>query len=150
MLLAIGIAPSHTSTTVLQKKLYADIELAAKLKPEDAYYALWREVATWVANKPSTLVQAASQIDMAKWPAPVVKFFLGEITQASLIDSATDIDRQKTRECLCEANFFVGRIALRRGAREDAKRAFKAALLDCPRQFLETGAAAAELKALER
>jgi lipoprotein NlpI len=86
---------------------------------------------------------------MTTWPAPIVSFFLGQITEAALIASATNSDAKKVHQQLCEANFYIGQLALRRDSNGDAKRSFQAALADCPRQMLETAAATAELAAIE-
>jgi lipoprotein NlpI len=59
------------------------------------------------------------------WPGPIVSYFLGETTQAALIASATNSDPKKNRERLCESNFFVGQLALHKGLKEEAKRAFR-------------------------
>jgi lipoprotein NlpI len=126
----------------------ADFDLAARLRPKDAYIALWREIASRRADERSTLEQAVSQIDMTAWPAPIIRFLLGENTQEVLLASAKDSDPKKSRERLCDTNFFVGQLALQRGSKEEAKRAFQIAVRDCPRQFLEMAAATTELRAL--
>jgi lipoprotein NlpI len=128
-------------------KARADFESATQLMPKDAYVALWRELAERRANAASTLAQALSQIDMATWPAPVIRLLLGETTPAALLASAKESDPKKSRERLCDANFFIGQLALQRGSKEEAKRAFQIAVRDCPPEFLEMGAAAAELTA---
>jgi lipoprotein NlpI len=125
----------------------ADLEMATQLMPKDAYVALWRELAERRANAPSTLAQALSQIEMAAWPAPVIRLLLGETTPAALLASAKESDPKKSRERLCDANFFIGQLALQKGFKEEAKRAFQIAVRDCPPELLEMGAAAAELTA---
>jgi lipoprotein NlpI len=131
-------------------KAQADLEMAAQLTPKDAYVPLWREIVEHRANRPSTLVQGAPQIGMEEWPAPIARLLLGETTPAALLASAKDPDPKKSRERLCEATYFVGQLALQKGSKEEAKRAFKMAMRDCPREFLEMGAAVAELKVLDK
>jgi GAF domain-containing protein len=82
--------------------------------------------------------------------APVVRLLLGESTPTALLASATDSDQKKSRERLCEANYFIGQFALQRGSKEEAKRAFQIAGRDCPRQLLEMGAAVAELRVFDK
>jgi hypothetical protein len=77
----------------------------------------------------------------------VIRLFLGETTPAELLAFAKDSDPKKSRERLCDANFFVGQLALVRGSQEVAKRAFQIVARDCPPQLLEMGAASAELNA---
>jgi lipoprotein NlpI len=72
---------------------------------------------------------------------------LRETTPEALFASAKDSDPKKSRERLCDANFFVGQLALQRGSKEEAKRAFQIVVRDCPPELLEMGAAAAELSA---
>jgi tetratricopeptide (TPR) repeat protein len=132
-----------------REKAQADLEVATQLMPQDVYLALWREIAARQANAASILAQAALQIDMTTWPAPVVMFFLGESTQAALLASAKDSDPKRSRERLCEVNFFAGQLALQRRSKEEAKHSFQIAVRDCPRISLEMGAATAELKALK-
>ncbi|MGJ5076366.1 tetratricopeptide repeat protein [Bradyrhizobium oligotrophicum] len=130
-------------------KAEADLEAAAKIKPNDPYIASWRELLSYQANSPSALIQTASQLDIAAWPGPIVKFLLGQITQQALFASTKDPDLQKTRKQQCEANFFVGHFELQRGSRDEAKRFLQVAARDCPRQFLEAAAATADLRALD-
>jgi hypothetical protein len=48
----------------------------------------------------------------------------------------------------CEANFFSGELALRNDAKDEARRLFLIAASDCPKNFIQWGAANEELKAL--
>jgi lipoprotein NlpI len=116
--------------------------------PKDIYLALWREIAARQAKAQSILEKAVSQVDRATWPAPIAKFLLGESTQTALLTSARGADPKKARDRLCEANFYIGQFALQKASKEEAHLAFQTAVRDCPRQFLEVGAAAAELRAL--
>jgi lipoprotein NlpI len=139
-----GIAYLYSGS---RAKARADLEMATQLRPKDAYVALWRELAERRANAPSTLAHVLSQIEMGVWPAPVIRLLLRETTPAALLASAKESDPKKSRERLCEANFFIGQLALQRGSKEEAKRAFQIAVRDCPPELLEMGAATAELTA---
>ena len=55
---------------------------------------------------------------------------------------------QKKKGQLCEANFFNGQLALRKGMKPEAVRLFRLAVSGCPRTFIESRAARAELVAL--
>jgi lipoprotein NlpI len=94
------------------------------------------------------LPQAISQIDMTKWPAPVIRLFLGQTTSAAVLAAADDPDANTKRGQVCEANFYSGEFALQRGVKEEAARLFHLAAADCPRDFVERPAAYAELRAL--
>ena len=94
------------------------------------------------------LSQAISTIDMTKWPAPVIRMFLGQMTPAAVLAAADDPDATKKKGQVCEANFYSGELALRQGAKDEATRLFRLAASDCPKDFIEWPAANAELKSL--
>jgi lipoprotein NlpI len=93
-------------------------------------------------------MQASSQLDMTKWPAPIVGLFLGQMTPAAVLAAADDPDATKKKGQVCEANFFSGEQSLIKGANAEAIRLFRLAASDCPDNFPEWYAAKAELKAL--
>jgi lipoprotein NlpI len=126
----------------------ADLSQASKLDPEYPYYALWIDILDKRANAASRLPQAIAQINMTKWPAPVIRLFLGQMTLAAVLAAAEDPDAKTKRGQVCEANFYLGELALQQGAREDATRLFRLAAADCPREFVEGHSAEAELEAL--
>ena len=95
------------------------------------------------------LSEAATQVDMSKWPAPVVRLFLGEMTVEDVLAAADDANPEKKKGQICEANFYTAELALQRGQREEARRLFELATADCPKTFVEWQAAGAELKALD-
>jgi hypothetical protein len=128
----------------------ADVGQANKLDPRYAYYALWLDILDKRSNRASRLPQAVSQIDMTKWPAPVIHLLLGETTPADALAAANDPDANKRRGQTCEANFYSGELALHQGTKEVAARLFRLAAADCPHAFVEGPAARAELKALGR
>jgi lipoprotein NlpI len=61
-------------------KALADLNQASELDPKDAYNALWVDIVGHRNNVPSRLSQTISKIDMAKWPAPVIRLFLDQMT----------------------------------------------------------------------
>ena len=86
---------------------------------------------------------------MKAWPAPVVRYLLGELSRPQLLAAANDPNPKVKQRQICEANFYSGEMALLQGAKEDARALFRLATEDCPRQFTEWAAANAELKALD-
>jgi lipoprotein NlpI len=126
----------------------ADLGQASKIDPEYPYYALWIDILDKRANAASRLPQAIAHINMGKWPAPVIRLFLGESTPAAVLAAADDPDGKTKRGQVCEANFYLGELALQQGAREDATRLFRLAAGDCPREFVEGHSAESELEAL--
>jgi lipoprotein NlpI len=126
----------------------ADLSQARKLDPKYAYYPLWLDILDQRSNAVTRLPQALSQIDMTKWPAPVIRLFLGQTTPAAVLAAADDPDVNTKIGQVCEANFYSGELALQRGVKEEAARLFRLAAADCPRDFVEGPAAYAELRAL--
>jgi len=129
-------------------KALTDVTEAAKHDPKDPYNALWADIVGQRSNVPSQLLQATAQINMTAWPAPVIRMFLGQTTPASVLAAAESADGKAKKGEVCEANFYSGEYALRKGTKEDAARLFKLAASECPRDFLEWNAANAELKTL--
>jgi len=99
------------------------------------------------------LSETSKQLDMTKWPGPIIKLYLGQFTPAAVLASVEEkAGRAKTRQT-CQANFYGGLWALRQAAKPEAKeeaaRLLKLAASDCYKSALEWRAAVAELKALE-
>jgi lipoprotein NlpI len=128
----------------------ADLNQAIKLDPEYAYYALWIDIVEMRSNAPSHLPQTISHVNMTKWPAPVIRLFLGETTPAAVLAAANNPDAKTKRGQLCEANFYLGELALQQGSREEATRLFRLAAADCPHDFVEGPSANSELAVLAR
>jgi lipoprotein NlpI len=123
----------------------ADFRKASEISPRDAYAALWRDLAERRNGVPSHLPQAAKQLDMTAWPAPVVRHFLGELTASQLLAAAHDSDPKTTLGQSCEANFYSGEFALSKKNKPEALRLLQLAAKDCPRGYIESTAAIAEL-----
>jgi lipoprotein NlpI len=129
-------------------KALADVSQASEIDPKNAYTALWVDIVGSRNNIASRLPQAILNIDMTAWPAPVIRMFLGEMTPYDVRAAAEDPDAGKRQGQLCEADFYSGELALRRGARGEMVRLFRLAASDCPHDFEEWIAANAELRAL--
>jgi lipoprotein NlpI len=123
----------------------ADFKKATELNPKDAYAALWSDLAERRNNAPSHLAEAAKQLDMTVWPAPVIRQFLGELTAEQTFGAAFDIDPATKIAQTCETNFYSGEFALLKKNKKEAQRLLKLAADDCPPSFIESTAALAEL-----
>src|SRR5258708_6164349 len=88
-------------------KALADFNQASALDPKDPYAALWVDIVGHRNNIPSRLMQASPQLDMTKWPAPIIGLFLGQMTAAAVLAAADDADATKKKGQICEANFFT-------------------------------------------
>jgi lipoprotein NlpI len=123
----------------------ADFRKASQLNPKDAYAALWLDIAARRNNHVSRLAADAKELDMTAWPAPIVRQFLGELTAAQTLSAAADSDPKTQQGQTCEANFYGGQLALLKKEKAGALRMLKLASTDCPRSFIESTAALAEL-----
>src|SRR5262249_25852082 len=126
----------------------ADLVQSSELNPKYAYAALWLHIADTRSNLPSQLAEAAKQIDMTKWPAPIVRLVLGQTTPEALLATADDPNVKTKQRKVCEVNFYSAEAALHRRAKDEATRLFRLAATACPKSFTEHAAALAELKAL--
>ncbi|MEZ2220511.1 hypothetical protein AB6803_11540, partial [Rhizobium sp. RCC_161_2] len=132
-----------------QYQLAADDFAASAQRDEKAapYYHLWRFLAQTQGNDSraaTDLRVEAGKLDQGKWPYPVYKLFLGELSPEGVTAKATNSDS------LCEAIFYIGEWHLLRGETADATQKFKAALLSCPTTFMEYEGAGGELGLLNR
>ena len=126
----------------------ADFNQASEIDPADAYAALWLDIAGQRSAIPSRLPRAIAKLDMTKWPAPVIRMFLGQLPVGAVLAAADDQDVSKKMGQVCEANFYGGEFVLRQGKKAEAIGLLRLAVRDCPRGFLEWDAARAALKAL--
>jgi lipoprotein NlpI len=93
----------------------------------DPYTALWLYIAQ-VRSGPDAgnrhvrdnLARNTANLNMSKWPAPVVSMFLEETSPEQVLAAARDSDRWKQQVQRCDAYFFIGQWHLMRG---DATRA---------------------------
>jgi lipoprotein NlpI len=125
-----------------------DLHQARALDPAHPYAALWLDIVEWRSNVRSRSPRASSQIDMANWPAPVIRLFMGEISPADALAAARDGDAEKQKAQICEANFYSGQLALAQGDQQEALRLFRLSASNCPKTFTEWMAANAELRKL--
>jgi PQQ-dependent catabolism-associated CXXCW motif protein len=128
-------------------KAFDDLDQASKLKP-DAYTWIWLEILNKRTSQPSRLEHALTQIDMSKWPAAVIRLYLGKLTPAEVRAAAESGDANTGKGQVCEANFYTGELALLQGAKEEAGRLFRLAAASCPGDFIERAAAVTRLRTL--
>ena len=93
------------------------------------------------------LASVAAAVDLSKWPGPVLRLDLGQMTADDVMVAAkADADMQKWQ--VCEANYFTGEDALFHHQRTTALARLKAARDGCPKGDTGYGAALLELKRL--
>jgi lipoprotein NlpI len=127
----------------------ADFKKAADFNPRDAYAALWRDMAERRNGAASHLAEAAKQLDMSAWPAPVIRHFLGELNVDQTLKAAFDSDPKTKQAQSCEASFYSGEFALLKKNKKEAQHLLKLAADDCPPSFVESAAAIADLIVLK-
>ena len=130
------------------EKALADFNQASALAPNNAYVALWVDIASRRNHLPSRLAQASAGIDMTVWPAPVIRLFMDQTTPAAVLAAADDPDAVRKKVQVCTANFYSGELSLTKGLKDEAISLFRLAASDCPHSVGERDAATAELKAL--
>ncbi len=126
------------------------IEMSSPSSSTFPYAVLWQHVTRERLGQDDAaeLAQQAAKLDLAKWPGPVLKFYIGEMTAEQLKAAAADPDAEKQKGHVCEANFYEGERALWRGEQEAGAALLAAARDGCPRKFLEYDGAVAELSRL--
>jgi tetratricopeptide (TPR) repeat protein len=93
------------------------------------------------------LAKVAAAADLSKWPGPVLKFYLGQMTAEDVMKAAnSDIEMQKWH--VCEANYFTGEDALLHHQEATGLARLKAARDGCPKGDTEYRAALVELNRL--
>jgi tetratricopeptide (TPR) repeat protein len=127
-------------------KALADLNQANALDPKNAYSALWLDIVDKRSTLPSRLAEAIMQIDMTKWPAPIIRLYLGQLTPEAVLVSAENPDAETRKGQVCEANFYTGELDLLQGKKDDANRLFQVAAANCPNDFMEYDGANAELR----
>ena len=127
-----------------------DLTAAMDLPNAPPYLALWRYIAEARAEKPTTeiLTFALERIDPGRWPAAIIRYFLGDASGDEIIAAAIDNPTGATGR-LCEAYFFLGQAALILGDKTEAQRLFNAALNTAAVRYTEYAGAKAELARLK-
>jgi lipoprotein NlpI len=126
----------------------AELTQANALDPGNAYMALLLDIVAQRSHLQSSLKDQSAKIDMTKWPAPVIRLYLGQLTPEAALAAADNADATTKRGQMCEVDFYAGELDLRQGRKDDARLRFERAARDCPQNFLESWFAVSELKAL--
>jgi lipoprotein NlpI len=138
---------SNLGANILSKAL-ADLNQASELHSTGIYGALFLDIANKRGNLPSRLAEATTKLNMTKWPAPVVRLFLGQMTPEAVFAAADDVGIDDKKAAACEANFFVGEILLQRSANDEAAGKFRISAEICARDSEEWWVSNMELKNL--
>ena len=155
---AIRLDPKSAGTYFMRSRVYfyggslpkalADANQASELDPKGGFHALWLDIVGQRNGLPSRLAEQVTKIDMAVWPAPVIRMFMGQLTPAGVLAAADDPNATKKKNQICQVNFYSGALALRQNRKAEAVPLFRIAASECPHNLLERSDATAELKAL--
>jgi tetratricopeptide (TPR) repeat protein len=126
----------------------ADFGRLLEQHPDFAYPAFWLDIAQHRMKQPSSFAKAAAHFDMQKWPAPIVRLYLGKATVAETLAAADDPDPATKLDNICMAHFYAAEYEIGRGAADDGVRLLHTAATVCPKSDFEYDATLAELKRL--
>ena len=73
--------------------------------------SIWLDIVDARSNRPSQFARAGPQLEMTKWPAPVIRLYLGQVTPGEVLAAADNPDAATKQRRVCEANFFIGQMA---------------------------------------
>lgn len=85
-------------------------------------------------------------MDNAKWPAPLLKFYLDQTNGRQLAAATVNPDQTTEWNQFCEMDFYVGEMLASQSLQSRAKVRFQAAMGFCPRSFTEYEGSMVELK----
>jgi tetratricopeptide (TPR) repeat protein len=94
------------------------------------------------------LAPVAAAADLSKWPGPVLKLDMGQLTADEVMAAAASASANNQKWQICEANYFIAEDALFHHQRTTALAHLKAARDGCPKADGAYGAALVELKRL--
>jgi lipoprotein NlpI len=90
-----------------------DFQQFLAMKPDDPYRSLWLYLAEVEQSAPQALATLAAHqrtLDKKVWSAQIVAFYLGQISEAELLQSATEVtEPRQLAEQLCEVYFYLAR-----------------------------------------
>lgn len=128
------------------EKVFADF---AKSQPQNAYMTLWLDLARTKAGKPDDdQAQRAANLDLTKWPGPLVNLSLGKVSPDQVFQAAKIGDANTAQAHKCDADFFVGEWQLLHQNPTAAKPLFADELAGCRNETFGWRAANTELKQL--
>ena len=158
---AIAFRPNHASAIEGRGRTYfylgnfaqaaADLQRGLALDTADVYGAIWLHLSRQRLRQDDSedFAAHAALVDSTRWPAPIVRYLLGDIRSDSLraLAAAAELDGQSQR---CVVSFYLGEAALLRGEAAPAQSLFDETRSTCPKELNEHRAAVAELQRMVR
>lgn len=87
-------------------------------------------------------------LDPSDWPMPILKFYLGKMTEQEVMESADNWSAKRTAQQTCEADFYLAEWHLAHSDAAKAKPLLTHADGICPADFTERESVEIELKRL--
>lgn len=133
----------------------ADFQQFQQLKADDPYRALWLYLAEVEISEQAAQTRLAAQLpllDQQSWARHIVAFYLGQITEAQLLQIAsTDVgDNTKLAEQLCEVYFYLAKWHSRQQNPSLALEYYKKTLATNVYEFVEYRYARVEMQLLRQ
>lgn len=113
-----------------------DFSYEASHGPNNIYAWLWYALTEARLGK-NVPRRSLPDYDLAKWPGPIVNFFLGSTARDAVFAAATQAEAEAAAGQVCEANFYVGEWLLRNHDPAGAKPLITKAASICPGDFIE-------------
>jgi lipoprotein NlpI len=157
MAVSISPSPSNLSQRGIARFYYAryrdaegDLDASVKGLPTNAYGVLWLYLSRLhQGNDDITALRDQSKaLNLANFPGPIVRFYLGEIKADDVMAIVKTGTAQQQREQLCEASFYLGEEALLRGNRDQAVSLFRQSIGTGLTYFYEYQGSAIEMQHL--
>jgi lipoprotein NlpI len=117
----------------------ADLQQSLSAKPGQAYPVIWLRLTRMrmKARDESEFAQAATSVDLAKWPGPVVSFYRGTLSADGLQAEAATVEAKDGNSEKCEADYYIGESLLAGRKADEGKRLLVIARQTCPTNFFE-------------
>ena len=143
----LGIALSDQGKP---EEAIAEYRTAIGLDPTFAYAVIRLFLArAWAhQNGSAELTENSAKLDKDAWPMPIVAFYLKAAGVDEVFKAAKDGDEKTQRGQSCEADFYVGSLALAQGRVDEGVAHLRSAAKGCPHEYTEWPSARAEVKRL--
>ncbi len=100
-------------------------------------------------SPPDDFTQNAPKLDLASWPGPIMRLFLGQVAPEEVFAAAKQGEAAAQRDHLCEADFFVAEWQLAKSDAASAKSLLNEAAAVCRDELPESQISRIELGRLK-
>jgi tetratricopeptide (TPR) repeat protein len=113
---------------------------------------LWLHIVTALSGQDDSqeFSRQAFRTNLATWPGPAIKMFLGQMSPEELLRATASTEAQAQQNLRCQALFYIGEYHVLNQRVPDGITRLQEALDVCPPDFVQRVAATAELKRLKK